>query len=561
MGTDLYSYRYRITKTFLLFLAWVSIGLNQEMIGTTLEDLRVFLQLDYNTIIFVINNRHVGFILTTCFCGLIVDKFYHYLETIMTICCLLIGLCSFLVPITTSFWLTAMYFLVQGCACAFYDLSGNQMILSLWKGVSHSPINAMHAGYGIGALIGVQISKEYIKFKPVQNSSQILPTEHISDQVELTVPYSVAGGMSVLVGLMFMVAQKLEYSNRLKFLKNKNSKMEILDENLFKNKSKLMSVFFGAKVYRGKDLLYMMVQKKLITLLLFCILGFFAVISKFMMTYLTRGPAKFTTHEYTNVQTLFWMLYVVGRFLAALVAFKMNPILFVAVLLSVNLAIAALFLVPYLCLVNGPVHPSAIMVAKSFIGDFNSFVMSIFSLGATSSQWLFQYLTAQLLDAMQPQDYLLGFKNANSAFFLMHIAFIPCFLIGYRGLPEQLRSDTVPISEYRFLVEETHFGDIPTVEPRYNETLFDLDLNQFAYVKCDENVPINGQLTDDEINDLVAKKSNNEIQTVEVEVPETEIEEDHKKIISRQDFLNMIKQQRDFLLADDNQNRDLLKKL
>ncbi|RNA37543.1 hypothetical protein BpHYR1_012938 [Brachionus plicatilis] len=60
---------------------------------------------------------------------------------------------------------------------------------------------------------------------------------------------------------------------------------------------------------------------------------------------------------------------------------------------------------------------------------------------------------------------------------------------------------------------------------------------------------INGQLTDDEIIDLVTKKSNNANQTVEVEVPETEIEEDHKKIISRQ------------LLADDNQNRDLLKKL
>ncbi|RNA10773.1 hypothetical protein BpHYR1_004138 [Brachionus plicatilis] len=88
-----------------------------------------------------------------------------------------------------------------------------------------------------------------------------------------------------------------------------------------------------------------------------------------------------------------------------------------------------------------------------------------------------------------------------------------------------------------------------------------MDLKQFSYIKCAENVIINGQLTDDEIIDLVTKKANNEIQTVKVEVPETEIEEDHKKIISRLEFLNMIKQQRDFLLADDNQNRDLLKKL
>ncbi|RMZ98664.1 hypothetical protein BpHYR1_050167 [Brachionus plicatilis] len=33
--------------------------------------------------------------------------------------------------------------------------------------------------------------------------------------------------------------------------------------------------------------------------------------------------------------------------------------------------------------------------------------------------------------------------------------------ISFRGLPERLRSETVPVSSYRFLVEETHFGDTP----------------------------------------------------------------------------------------------------
>ncbi|RNA39495.1 hypothetical protein BpHYR1_003304 [Brachionus plicatilis] len=32
-------------------------------------------------------------------------------------------------------------------------------------------------------------------------------------------------------------------------------------------------------------------------------------------------------------------------------------------------------------------------------------------------------------------------------------------LINFRELPERLRSETEPVSEYRFLVEETHFGD------------------------------------------------------------------------------------------------------
>ncbi|RNA03273.1 hypothetical protein BpHYR1_029454 [Brachionus plicatilis] len=33
--------------------------------------------------------------------------------------------------------------------------------------------------------------------------------------------------------------------------------------------------------------------------------------------------------------------------------------------------------------------------------------------------------------------------------------------ISFRGLPERLRSESEPVSSYRFLVEETHFGDTP----------------------------------------------------------------------------------------------------
>ncbi|RNA29371.1 hypothetical protein BpHYR1_047952 [Brachionus plicatilis] len=31
----------------------------------------------------------------------------------------------------------------------------------------------------------------------------------------------------------------------------------------------------------------------------------------------------------------------------------------------------------------------------------------------------------------------------------------------FQGLPERLRSETEPVSSYRFLVEEPHFGDTP----------------------------------------------------------------------------------------------------
>ncbi|RNA35947.1 hypothetical protein BpHYR1_018789 [Brachionus plicatilis] len=33
--------------------------------------------------------------------------------------------------------------------------------------------------------------------------------------------------------------------------------------------------------------------------------------------------------------------------------------------------------------------------------------------------------------------------------------------VSFQGLPERLRSETEPVSSYRFLVEEPHFGDTP----------------------------------------------------------------------------------------------------
>ena len=60
-------------------------------------------------------------------------------------------------------------FLVQGLATALYDLGGNHIVLKLWDGISSSPINAMHSGYGIGALIAVQLAKPFIKFDPLQS--------------------------------------------------------------------------------------------------------------------------------------------------------------------------------------------------------------------------------------------------------------------------------------------------------------------------------------------------------------------------------------------------------
>lgn len=81
---DMYTSNYRMTKTILLILAWISLGLNLEMIGSTLEDLKIFLNVDYSTISFSIILRNCSYLVVTIFLGLVLDKCAHFSELLMS---------------------------------------------------------------------------------------------------------------------------------------------------------------------------------------------------------------------------------------------------------------------------------------------------------------------------------------------------------------------------------------------------------------------------------------------------------------------------------------------
>ncbi|CAF0745904.1 unnamed protein product [Brachionus calyciflorus] len=428
---SLFSFKYRIIKTLVLILAWISYGINQEIIGSTMEHLKIYLNVDYPTVNLIIGIRRIGALIGTCISGAIVDKFSNYAELILAISCLFAAFGNFLMPLTPIPLLSGLIFFLQGVAFSVYDLCGNHIILFLWNGLSNSPINAMHAGYGIGALISVQLSKKFIKFNPIDemkkmdlnstdlNAPQI--TQINPNDMDLIIPYFIAGAFDFFLCIIFIIAQKVERKNSKKYQVNTN--IELLNKSKkdvdSNQSSKILKLFFGDKVYKGYDLIYMLVQ--------------------ITNSYLTKGPGKFSIEEYSDIQTLFWLLFIAGRFIAAFVAFKMNAILFVTILYTSNLVITSLFLVPYLCqfkmfywvaisflgLVNGPLYPSSIMVAKILIGDFNSFVFSIFAL---LSGFVFQNVAGQLLDAIKPRDYFFGFENFNSAYLIMHLSFLPCFL-------------------------------------------------------------------------------------------------------------------------------------
>jgi fucose permease len=82
---SLYSFRYRLFKTTLLILAWISFGMNFELIGSTLEDLKLFLAVDYQAVSSNLVARNVGYLLFVFLSGYLLDKYANYSDLLMAV--------------------------------------------------------------------------------------------------------------------------------------------------------------------------------------------------------------------------------------------------------------------------------------------------------------------------------------------------------------------------------------------------------------------------------------------------------------------------------------------
>ena len=179
-----------------------------------------------------------------------------------------------------------------------------------------------------------------------------------------------------------------------------------------------------------------------------------------------------TIDAYTSVQTLYWAVYVLARFMTAILAFRINPVVFVGGLFVANAVVCGLFVVvPYLSgsavfywigmvlmgLTSGnnfnfnlsdivvlsmfyrhagPMQPSSFMAAKKFLVDYNTFIMSVFSIGIALGSMLFQEMAGRLLDYFGDAEVVAYLFFGTSL--LVVVLFVPTSLI-YRQFVRLVR--------------------------------------------------------------------------------------------------------------------------
>lgn len=333
--------------------------------------------------------------------------------------------------------------------------------MKVWEGISTSPLNAMHAGYGIGGILAVQLSKPFIKFNcvPINGNFSNLSITLKPEDIIIQTPYFIASTIGVVLVICFIISHLVETRNerryREKLHQNDQEKVALkiaaLDSEPKNDQTFIKSLFFGDKNYKGKALCYMSVQISLITVIFFFLAGYIAIICKFMLTYLTKGPAQMSVNTYTTIQTLYWAVFVFSRFSTAIFAFNINPIVFIFFLFLANAIVCGLFIVPILTeyslffwvgmvlmgFTSGPMQPSSYMVAKKLLVEYNTFTMSVFSIGVALGSIFFQEIAGRLLDYFNEPSNNIFFEYPASVIaylffftsFFISLIFIPSWLI------------------------------------------------------------------------------------------------------------------------------------
>ena len=80
-----YSKKYRILKTLLVICSWISLSFNVEMIGPSLEDLKILLSTNYQQIAFSVIIKNIGYLSMIMISGYLLERFSNYTETLMGI--------------------------------------------------------------------------------------------------------------------------------------------------------------------------------------------------------------------------------------------------------------------------------------------------------------------------------------------------------------------------------------------------------------------------------------------------------------------------------------------
>ncbi|CAF1183850.1 unnamed protein product [Adineta ricciae] len=322
-----------LIKTGYLILTWITMGFHLELIGPTMPILAANIQVTYSGMGSVLASRSAGYLVANCLGATLQSIVKNHSEGLLFCAFVLPAIVVFATPFITSLILMCIVSFAQGISKGFTDLGGNNLLLKMWTVNASAPLNAVHLGYGVGAVFANLLIRPFLTNR------------------NIFVPYSITAFVCLLIALGHMFLYILEIRNR-----RQKSRVEEVEESLDKS-----SPYSPRTCGRG-SFQYGLILSIMFIAYTFFVGGNYQTFSKFYFSFLKFEKFKLSNEDASWGMTLFWLSSSIGRFIFAIIS----------IFLSVNICLSIIW--------AGAICLAAAWLTYVWIVGLSS--MSLFILGA-----------------------------------------------------------------------------------------------------------------------------------------------------------------------------------
>ncbi|XP_015793696.1 sodium-dependent glucose transporter 1-like [Tetranychus urticae] len=204
--------KFKLFQSLLCFASYAGLGSVITLLGTSLLDYQILTSQSFQTIVYLVQIRSVGYILGSISAHFI-EKYFNQI-LILTISNFVLGCALIATPFFENIIGLFIATLVIGITFGILEIYVHVYIGFLWKSKSTNYLQALHMFFDIGALVSPLITRPFLlpldpdEYNAQSNQTSVNLTEvkiYTKNDLLIQYPHAIMGLFLVLVGFLFTV--------------------------------------------------------------------------------------------------------------------------------------------------------------------------------------------------------------------------------------------------------------------------------------------------------------------------------------------------------------------
>ncbi|CAF1038596.1 unnamed protein product [Adineta steineri] len=367
-----FNHPWYLFKTEFFIFMWIILGFHLELIGSTWPILGRNINVDYTGMGSVLASRAVGYLVANLLDISLQNITKKYAEALL--------ICAFMLAAIVM-WIL---FFIQGLTQSLTHIAGTHILLTMWGVNATVPLNAVHIGYGIGAVFANLLVRPFLNGKVssmnIPNSktinSTLVPVIILKTYSSIFIPYLITSILCVLIAIGNVYFYLHESRNQREKLETRQADYGTLTNDITDIIDTKISSPYSPRTFGNGDYPYGLT----LTIIFVCYAFFMGAndqtFSKFFFSYLTFKEF----HMSDRVATWLSFVFIIG-------------------LITTSLLILGAFS----GLIFGPIFPLTFGLINQRLNAVPALIAPIFS-GSAVGAIIFQQIAGIILDH-DPNDF------------------------------------------------------------------------------------------------------------------------------------------------------------